>query len=127
MSNLKKELFYRDRKPTSDTEDENWLLETVHLASVMRHSTKTPPQGVPRSSRRFTWGEEEAVGEVAGLAVGGAALTVIGRHSGVNSDALTTGGDLRHRSHVLLRDTDTKHRTGECVCVRVPPVSSCIL
>lgn len=89
---------------------------------------KAGPQSL-LSSCRFTWGEEEAVGEVVVLAVGSAALTVIGRHSGVHSDTLSANRNLRDRSRVLLRgakqDTDkwtlfsdVCHRVFQYSCVR---------
>lgn len=70
-----------------------------------------------RASCSFTWREEEAVGELVVLAVGGAALTVMGRHSGVHSDTLDAGGNLRNRSHVLLRDTDEEETYLTCMKV----------
>lgn len=81
---------------------------TVHLVEYLfclLCIINAPLQSLLRSSCRFTWGEEEAVGEVVVLAVGGAALTVISRHSGVHSDTLSAGGNLRDRSQVLLRGT----------------------
>lgn len=57
------------------------------------------------SLHRSTWGEQEAVGQVLVLAVGGATLAVTHRHSGVHADTLRTSRNLWNWCHVLLKQT----------------------